>query len=98
MRDTGRTARLCLALPPQEILEQVDAASGISVADIVTGRVNLVQFGAGDAIAHLVIGAGMPNLLAASSHDQRRRAYLVEVVHEVVGAHVRDEAPYKGRV
>src|SRR5204863_7930791 len=86
------------AMPLQEILEQVDAASRISVADVVAGRVDFPQFRPGDAIAHLLIGAGMPNLLAASCHDQRRRAYLVEVVHEVVGAHVRDEAPNKGRI
>src|SRR5262245_47000456 len=87
-----------LAPPPQEILEQVDAAPGIAVADIVAGRVNLAQFGAGNAIAHLLIGAGMTDLLAAGGHDQRRRAHLMKVLHEVVGAHVRDEAPNEGRI
>ena len=85
----ARAAQLCSAPPSQEILEQVDAAPGIAVADVVAGRVDLAQFGAGDAIAHLLIGAGMPDLLAAGSHDQRRRAYLVEVLHEVVRAHVQ---------
>src|SRR5262249_54790721 len=91
-------AQLYLAPPPQEILEQVDAAPSIAVADVVAGRVNLAQFGAGDAIAHLLIGAGMPDLLAAGGYDQRRRAHLGEVLHEIVGAHVRDEAPDEGRI
>src|SRR5262245_59077400 len=98
MRNAGRTARPCLALPAQEILEQVDTASGISVADVVADRVDLAQFGAGDAIAHLLIGAGIADLLAACSHDQRRRAYLVEVLHEVMRAHVQHEATYEGRI
>jgi hypothetical protein len=57
----------------------------------LTSCVDLDQLGAGDAIAHLLIGAGMPDLLAAASHDQRQRAYLVEVLHEVVRAHVQHE-------
>src|SRR6516165_7771177 len=33
----GVAAQLCLAPPPQEILEQVDAAPGIAVTDVVAG-------------------------------------------------------------
>src|SRR5215472_11624938 len=65
-------AQLYLAPPPQEILEQVDAAPSIAVADVVAGRVNLAQFGAGDAIAHLLIGAGMPDLLLPCPRRSRR--------------------------
>src|SRR5712672_2155964 len=94
----ARAKQLCSAPPSQEILEQVDAAPSIAVADVVAGRVDPAQFGAGDAIAHLLIGAGMPDLLAAGSHDQRRRAYLVEVLHEVVRAHVQHEAADESRI
>ena len=82
----------------QEIQQIFDATGSVAVADIMGRRVVKTKLRGRDPVIHLLIDAGVSNPLLAGCDDQRRGLDRRNLVHEIVGAHVKDEAGNEGRV
>src|SRR5450759_5291907 len=90
--------RLRIALAREKLQQIGHAAPGIAVADIVSGGIVIDKFGTLDALAHFLVRARMADRLLPRRDDESRAVNAGQLVHEVVSAHVQNEAGHETRV